>query len=186
MDSHYNNVGKLDPSFGFWASPAMSAPPSRCRSPMLSHSRSDGEFPIHIKQGKNYIYWLHLRCFNSKLSAELKFRMYFFYIYCCCKLVIIYAWQPFLYPFLWARWVARIIIAMYILNIPFYLYILAREKIKLFVTHIHKNPTHAHILRLQKSARANLKCGVKCKLTRGVGEHARCDPYILWPECVCA
>lgn len=53
LDIHtHTQSAALDPTLGFWGAPfgALSAPPSRCRSPMLSHSRSDGEFPIH-KQG---------------------------------------------------------------------------------------------------------------------------------------
>lgn len=50
-DTHL--ADKLDPTLSFWGAPlgALSAPPSRCRSPMLSHSRSDSEFPI-LKQGR--------------------------------------------------------------------------------------------------------------------------------------
>lgn len=47
----YTNL-KLDPTLGAWGVPlaALSVPSSRCRSPMLSHSHSDGEFPV--KQGE--------------------------------------------------------------------------------------------------------------------------------------
>lgn len=47
-----NYTFTLDPTLGAWGVPlaALSAPSYRCRSPMLSHSHSDGEFPI--KQGE--------------------------------------------------------------------------------------------------------------------------------------
>lgn len=44
-----NYTFKLDPTLGAWGVP-LAALSSRCRSPMLSHSRSDGEFPV--KQGE--------------------------------------------------------------------------------------------------------------------------------------
>lgn len=47
-----NYTFTLDPTLGAWGVPlaALSVQSSRCRSPMLSHSHSDGEFPI--KQGE--------------------------------------------------------------------------------------------------------------------------------------
>lgn len=49
-----NYTFKLDPTLGTWVPlAALSVQSSRCRSPMLSHSHSDGEFPV--KQGENYV-----------------------------------------------------------------------------------------------------------------------------------
>lgn len=43
------NSNKLDPICGLWGAPIKAPPSSRCRSPMMLHSHSDGEFPLYQK-----------------------------------------------------------------------------------------------------------------------------------------